>query len=89
MVKRGRLEITKDILLIIQQNSEGILYTHLLRKANLSSKLFIGYYNFLINKEFIRESNKEGKKLIILTDKGCLFLEKYKTILNFIEEFEL
>ena len=44
----------------------------------------------MLSKEFIKEINdKKARKHITLTDKGFKFLEKYKTILGFIEEFEL
>ena len=41
---------------------------------------------FGVVKEIVDES---GKKYITLTDKGFLYLEKYKYIQGFIEEFEL
>ena len=33
--------------------------------------------------------NKKGDKQISLTERGLRFLEKYKTIIDFIDEFEL
>jgi len=87
MAKRQKLEIVKDILEIIRESRE-IKHTPLLRKSNLSSARFKGYYQDLFQKGLIREINKEGKR-IVLTEKGRRFLEKYKTIIRFIEEFEL
>lgn len=90
MKKRGRLEIIKDILKTIQENRNNIRYTPLLRKSNMSTFKFNEYYNELIEKEFIRETTgHSGEKVITLTQRGFNFLEKYKTIINFIEEFEL
>ncbi len=43
----------------------------------------------LKKKDFVREVFKDGKKYITLSDKGFQFLEKYKTIIEFIDEFEL
>lgn len=64
--------------------------TPLLRKSKLSSLRFKEYFTELIDKNLIKEIiGKEGEKHIILTEKGFKFLEKYKTIINFIEEFEL
>ena len=83
MVKRNKLEIIRDILKIIQEN-QSIKPTPLLRKSNLSSSRFKKYYSELLEKEFI----KEGRK-IMLTEKGNKYLEKYFTIMNFIDEFEL
>jgi len=83
MAKRNRLEIIKDILKIIQ-NSHNIKYTHLLRRTNISSSRFKEYYLELIDKELIKKT-----EYVILTEKGQKYLEKYQTIINFIEEFEL
>jgi predicted transcriptional regulator len=89
MVKRGKLEIIKDILSIINKNHNSIKITPLIRKSNISSARFKEYYFELISKQFIKETNNQGKKIILITDKGLRFLEKYKTIINFIDEFEL
>jgi predicted transcriptional regulator len=87
MAKRNKLEIIRDILRIIQE-SHSIKPTPLLRRSNISSSRFKGYYLDLLEKEFIRETSGKNKK-IILTKKGNKYLEKYSTIINFIEEFEL
>ena len=88
--KRDRLEIIYSILKIIQDRGNSIKPTPLLRFANMSSQSFSEYYKELMKKEFIRESlDKKQRKYITLTDKGFKFLEKYKLILGFIEEFEL
>jgi len=88
--KRERLEVIYDILSIIRKHHNSIKPTPLLRYSNLSSQSFSEYYKELKQKGLIREvQNHKGKKFITLTDKGFKFLEKYKTILGFIEEFEL
>ncbi|MCK5149402.1 winged helix-turn-helix transcriptional regulator [Candidatus Pacearchaeota archaeon] len=87
MAKRNKLEIIRDILKIIQENN-SIKPTPLLRKSNLSSSRFKGYYSKLLDKEFIKETYGKNKK-ITLTGKGHKYLEKYSTIINFIDEFEL
>ena len=90
MVKRGKLEIMKDILRIIQENRNSIKPTPLLRKSKLSSLRFKEYYMELMEKDLVKEiTDTGGDKFIILTEKGFKFLEKYKTIINFIDEFEL
>jgi len=90
MSKRERLEIIKDILIIIQNNKNSIRITPLIRKSNLSSSRFKQYFNELLEKRFIKIiRNSKKEKIISLTDKGSNFLNKYKTIVNFIEEFEL
>jgi len=90
MRKRDRLEVIYDILKTIQDNHNSIKPTPLLRYSNLSSQSFSEYYNELLSKNLIKEiKDKKGKKFITLTDKGFKFLEKYKLILGFIDEFEL
>jgi len=87
MAKRNKLEIIKDILKIIQ-DSHNIKYTPLLRRANISSSRFKEYYLELIEKELIKQTTGKNR-YVILTEKGQKYLEKYQTIINFIDEFEL
>ena len=87
MAKRNKLEIIRDILKIIQENHQ-IKPTPLLRRSNISSSRFKGYYSELLEKEFIKETYGKNKK-ISLTEKGYRYLEKYSAIINFIDEFEL
>jgi predicted transcriptional regulator len=87
-MKRGRLEIIRDILGIIQEN-KSMKITPLLRKSNLSSKRFYEYFNEMIEKELIKEINNKKDKRIVLTEKGFDYLSKYKDIMGFIEEFDL
>lgn len=88
--KRDRLEVIYDILKIIQDRHNSIKPTPLLRYSNLSSSSFSDYCKELSEKELIKEIiDKKGKKFITLTDKGFKYLEKYKLILGFIDEFEL
>lgn len=89
MVKRGRIEIVKDMLSIINDNKNSIKKTPLIRRSNLSSVRFKEHYSDLLLKDLVKEKNHNGKRMITLTDKGKRFLEKYKTIVNFIEEFDL
>ena len=87
MAKRNRLEIIKDILKIIQDN-HNIKYTPLLRRTNISSSRFKEYYLELIKKELIKGALGKNR-YVNLTEKGSKFIEKYQTIINFIDEFEL
>jgi predicted transcriptional regulator len=89
MVKRGKLEIIKDILKTIKDSKNSIKITPLIRKTNLSSNRFKEYYLELIEKKLIKEIINKKDRHIILTEEGFRFLEKYKTIISFIEEFEL
>lgn len=88
--KRDRLEVVSDILKIIRSNHNSIRPTPLLRYSNLSSQSFSEYYHELLEKGFITEvTDKNGRKYVTLTDKGFRFLEKYRLIMGFIDEFEL
>ena len=88
--KRERLEVIYDILCIVQDKHSSIKPTPLLRYSNLSSSSFIEYYKELLEKDLIKEIfDRKNRKYITLTDKGFKFLEKYKLIKGFIEEFEL
>jgi len=55
----------------------------------LSSERFNEYFSELIGKEFVREIESKNGKLISLTDKGFKYLERYKTITSFIDDFGL
>jgi len=89
MAKRGKLEIMQNILNIIQQNHSSIKITPLIRRSNMSSTRFKKYYLELLEKGFINEISSHKNKLVSLTEKGERFLGRYKTIINFIKEFEL
>ena len=87
--KRERLEVIKDILEAIKEGRH-IKPTRLLYASNLSPQMFKDYINELITKEFIKiENYDEGKKTFSLTKKGYEFLEQYKIIQNFIDNFGL
>ncbi|MCX9084324.1 MAG: winged helix-turn-helix transcriptional regulator [Candidatus Methanoperedens sp.] len=88
--KRERLEMIFDILTIIRNHQNSIKPTPLLRQSNLSSQSFTEYLNELLEKDLVKEITDENeRKFLTLTDKGFKYLEKYKLILGFIEEFEL
>ncbi len=88
--KRDRLEVIYDILKIIRHYNNSIKPTPLLRYSNLSSQSFSEYVSELLEKGFIKEIiDEKGRKFFTLTDKGFEYLEKYKLIIGFIDEFEL
>jgi len=89
MAKRNKLEIIKDILTIIYKNKNKIKPTPLLRKTNISSSRFKEYFNDLKKRNLIIEKTTSNNKFISLTQKGEKFLQKYQTIIDFIEEFEI
>lgn len=87
--KRERLDVIRDILQTIRQSRE-IKPTRLLYASNLSPQMFKEYINELISKNFIKfEIDEKEKKTFFLTKKGQDFLQEYKVIENFIENFGL
>ena len=87
--KRERLDVIKDILRVIR-DSRQIKPTRLLYASNLSPQMFKEYVEELLKKDFIRiEEDKRGKKTFHIQKKGNDFLEQYKVIENFIQNFGL
>ena len=88
--KRDKLEVIYDILTIIKNHNNEIKPTPLLRYSNLSFNSFQEYEEDLLEKKFIEiKEDKKGKKNYCLTNKGFEYLNKYKLILGFMEEFDL
>ena len=87
--KRERLNVIKDILNAIKDNRK-IKPTRLLYASNLSPQMFKDYINELISKGFIKlDIDAKEKKTFSLTQKGYEFLEEYRVIENFVENFGL
>tara|TARA_Y100000310_G_C20448824_1_gene699711 strand:+ start:581 stop:853 length:273 start_codon:yes stop_codon:yes gene_type:complete len=87
--KRERLEVIKDVLRAIRDN-RNIKPTRLLYASNLSPQMFKDYINELISKKFISlDIDKKEKKTFSLAPRGNDFLEEYKIIENFVENFGL
>ena len=87
--KRERLDVIKDILRSIRE-TRNIKPTRLLYASNLSPQMFKEYINELIEKGFIQlDIDDKEKKTFSLTEKGNNFLEEYKVIENFIDNFGL
>ena len=93
--KRNRLEIIRDILVVIRDKSGKIKPTHILYKSNLSHQMMDEYLQELISKDFIVEheivkgKNKIKSKTYSVTSKGLTFLDKYRAITEFTESFGL
>jgi predicted transcriptional regulator len=87
--KRERLEVIFDILKAIQDSGNIIKPTRLMHSSNLSPQMFDEYLQELLSKGFIKEHTDKGKKTYSLEKKGFLFLEEYKVIVRFIDNFGL
>ncbi len=89
-MKRGRLEIIHDILLIIRDKAGRIKPTQVMYKANLSHQMLGDYLAELIQKGFITEKlDKKGGRTYELLEKGYKFLEDYRIIRNFMDSYGL
>jgi predicted transcriptional regulator len=87
--KRERLEVIKDILESVREGRK-IKPTRLLYASNLSPQMFKEYIDELMKKGFLSiETDKDNKKTFSLTKRGFDFLQEYKVIENFIENFGL
>ena len=86
--KRERLQVIRDILKVTQNNRK-IKPTRLLYSSNLSPQMFKDYVDELLEKGFIRPTEEKGKKYFIITEKGNNFLEEYRVIEKFVENFGL
>jgi predicted transcriptional regulator len=87
--KRERLDVINDMLVAIKNSGNKIGPTRLLYASNLSSLMFKDYISELLDKKFIDELDEKGRKKYTLTDKGFEYIQKYKEIKNFIENFGL
>jgi len=87
--KRERLEVIRDMLTIVKDNRK-IKPTRLLYGSNLSPQMFKEYIDELVNKKLVKlEVDEKEKKFFSLTKKGHDFLQEYKLIENFVENFGL
>ena len=82
--KRSRIDIIGDMLISIQGKGGEIKPTHLMYRSNLSHMQMKSYLEELVAKDFIKKIKKKNYEYIIITDRGCQFLEK----LNEMKEFE-
>jgi predicted transcriptional regulator len=88
--KRSRLEVNRDILLEVKNSGNSISPTNLMRKSNLSFQVFeecildLNSKNFLI-KNF--PSKKSSRYVYGLSDKGVIFLNKFREFNDFLTEF--
>jgi predicted transcriptional regulator len=88
MVKRNRLEVTRDILEILQKNRQ-VKITHLIYKANLSNNSIKPYMEYLLKNGFMEEVNDKDKRFFKITSKGNEFLTEFSKIKIFSESFGL
>jgi predicted transcriptional regulator len=87
--KRNRLEVIRDILLVVRNKNGKIKPTQILYKSNLSHMMMKDYLEELLKKEFLLEIKTKTGRVYAITEKGNKFLEEYTTIANFMQSFGL
>lgn len=88
--KRNRLEIVRDILMVVKQRQGGAKPTHILYKSNLSYAMMEEYLAELLQKGFIAQEQREkGHRAYVITTKGLKYLEQYRLIAEFSDSFGL
>lgn len=87
-MKRTKLEVTRDILDILQKNRQ-VKITHLIYKANLSNNSIKPYIEYLLKNQFMEEVRGNDKRFFKITPKGNEFLFEFSKIKIFSESFGL
>ena len=87
--KRDRLEIFHDMLKAINNKNGKIKPTHLMYKSNLSHSMLNEYLVELIKRKFIEEIETNEGKSYIITKAGLEYIEKYSSIIKFVDSFGL
>lgn len=73
-MRRSRVEVVADILRAT--NGVGATKTQIVYRANLNFKLASRYLQHLLEKGYIEEAERNGKKVYLATQKGQAFLRK-------------
>jgi len=87
-MKRTKLEVTRDILDILQKNRQ-VKITHLIYKANLSNNSIKPYIEYLLKNQFMEEVREDDKRFFKITQRGNEFLFEFSKIKIFSESFGL
>lgn len=89
-LKRDKVAIIHDILLIIRSKEGEARPTLIMYKANLSHQMLTEYMNEIITKGFITENiDKKGHRTYSVTEKGHNFIKDYQQIKKFFDSYGL
>lgn len=86
--KRTKLEVTRDILEVLQKNRQ-VKITHLIYKSNLSNNSIKSYLDNLIKNNLIEQIFNGDKKFFKITSRGLEFLQEFNRIKLFSESYGL
>jgi predicted transcriptional regulator len=87
--KRNKLEVIRDILLVIQSRNGRIRPTQILYKSNLSHVMMKEYLHEIISGGLVKEKHSPEGRTYSITEKGIKYLSEYKKVINFMESFGL
>ncbi|MEK6859253.1 MAG: winged helix-turn-helix domain-containing protein [Nanoarchaeota archaeon] len=88
MKKRTRLEVIRDLLVVLQRNKQ-VKITHLIYKANLSNNSIKPYINYLLKNNLAEQVIVDEKRMFKITPHGNGFLEEFNKIKIFSESYGL
>jgi len=86
--KRTKLEIIKDILIVLKKNKK-VKITHLIYKSNLSNNSIKIYLDDLIENKLIFKKSENGKMFFEIGKKGQGFLDEFDKIKVFSDSYGL
>ena len=78
--RRSKMHIFLDMLATIERKGGVAKPTHILYGANLSHKRLKEYLEFLLEKEFIEETEVKGRLYYRITEKGSSFVREFEKI---------
>ena len=84
------MQIMGDLLTATELSGmEGIKITTLIRKGNISHSRFKSFMNNMTGSGLINKIEFDGHNTFVITDKGRLYLEKYKQFQSLTDSFGL
>ncbi len=87
--KRNKLEVIRDILIVIQAKNGKAKPTQILYKSNLSHIMMKAYISEILSMGLAREKSSESGRVYSITEKGLKYISEFKTVMNFMESFGL
>jgi len=67
---------------------DGVLKTQIMYRANLSFAQLNEYLNLLVKIDLLKVARIDGRKIYKTTEKGLSYLERYREILQLLDESE-
>ena len=83
---KEHLELMQDILMDVKK---GVELEKLAHSKGVNQARCDRYLTNMLNEGFIKKEAKKGKEILSITEKGEKFLNKYKVIRKFVDNFRL